>query len=41
MLDHEEEMVSLAPPETPEPLAHLDHQGLEEWVKAHSWNSWQ
>lgn len=30
MLDHEEEMVSLAPPETPDPLAHLDHQGLEE-----------
>lgn len=27
-----EEMVSLAPLETPDPLAHLDHQDLEEWV---------
>lgn len=30
MLDHEEEMVSLAPLETPDPPAHLDHQDLEE-----------
>lgn len=30
ILDLEEEMVSLAPLETPDPLAHLDHQGLEE-----------
>lgn len=29
MLDLEEEMVSLAPLETPDPPAHLDHQGLE------------
>lgn len=32
ILDLEEEMVSLAPPETPDPLAHPDHpdhQGLE------------
>lgn len=30
ILDHEEEMVSLAPPEIPDPLAHLAHQGSEE-----------
>lgn len=30
MLDHEEEMGSLAPQETLDPLAHLDHQDLEE-----------
>lgn len=35
MMDHEEEMVSLAPLETPDPPAHLDHQDLEEWVKGH------
>jgi len=32
ILDLEEEMVSLVPPETPDPpahLDHLDHQGLE------------
>jgi len=29
ILDHEEEMVSLAPLATPDPLAHLDHQDLE------------
>ncbi|KAK2851665.1 hypothetical protein Q5P01_007941 [Channa striata] len=34
ILDLEEETVSLAPPETPGPLDHLDHQGLEGvlWV---------
>lgn len=32
ILDREEEMVNLAPPETLDPLAHLDHQDLEEWV---------
>lgn len=29
ILDPEEEMVSLALLETPDPLAHLDHQGSE------------
>lgn len=29
ILDLEEEMVSLAPLETPDPLAHLAHQDLE------------
>lgn len=33
ILDLEEEMVSPAPLETPDLLAHLDHPALEEWVR--------